>query len=107
MIRNPIRAGSLARKGIKLDGAGNEKAKDYLKVTGNATKVVVVGTLSEDGKTIAVKEIKPQAKKESQPRRRQIGNSPGRRPRGRRPAFTTGHPALHCQRAGGMEQRGR
>ena len=52
------------KKLIKLDDAGNDKAKEYLKVVENATKVVVVGTLSEDGKTIAVKEIKPQAKKE-------------------------------------------
>jgi hypothetical protein len=53
------------KKLIKLDEAGNDKAKDYLKVTENATKVIVVGTLSDDGKTIAVKEIKPQAKKDS------------------------------------------
>ena len=50
------------KKLIKLDDAGNEKAAAYLKVTENATKVIVVGTLSDDGKTIAVKEIKPQAK---------------------------------------------
>ena len=29
----------------------------------NATKVVVVGTMSDDGKTIAVKEIRPANKK--------------------------------------------
>ena len=51
------------KKFIKFDDAGNDKAKEYLGVAENATKVVVVGALSEDGKTIAVKEIKPQAKK--------------------------------------------
>jgi hypothetical protein len=50
------------KKVIKLDDAGNEKAKEYLEVKENATKVIVVGTLSDDGKTIAVKEIKPQKK---------------------------------------------
>ena len=49
---------------IKFDDAGNAKAKEYLGTAENATKVVVVGTVSEDGKTIAVKEIKPQAKKD-------------------------------------------
>ena len=48
---------------IKFDEAGNEKAKQYLGVAENTTKVVVMGTLSEDGKTITVKEIKSQAKK--------------------------------------------
>ena len=48
---------------IKFDPAGDAKAKEYLAVPENATKVVVVGTVSEDGKTIAVKEIKPQGKK--------------------------------------------
>ena len=48
---------------IKFDEAGDAKAKEYLAVPENATKVVVVGTVSEDGKTIAVKEIKPQGKK--------------------------------------------
>ena len=50
------------KKFIKFDEAGNTKAKDYLAVAENATKVVVVGTPSEDGKTIAVKEIKPAKK---------------------------------------------
>ena len=54
----------MGKKLVKFDEAGNAKAKEYLAVEENATKVVVVGTLSEDGKTIAVKEIKPQAKKE-------------------------------------------
>jgi len=45
---------------IKLDDAGNDKAKEYLGVKENATKVVVVGTMSDDGKTINVKEIRPQ-----------------------------------------------
>ena len=48
---------------IKFDDAGNTKAKEYLAVADNTTKVVVLGTVSEDGKTITVKEIKPQAKK--------------------------------------------
>lgn len=52
------------KKLIKFDEAGNEKAKTYLGVEENATKVVVVGTVSEDGKTMAVKEIRPAAKKE-------------------------------------------
>ena len=50
------------KKFIKFDEAGNTKAKDYLAVAENATKVVVVGTPSDDGKTIAVKEIKPAKK---------------------------------------------
>jgi hypothetical protein len=53
------------KKLIKFDEKGNTKAKEYLGVAENATKVIVVGTLSEDGKTITVKEIKPQAKKEA------------------------------------------
>jgi hypothetical protein len=48
---------------VKFDEAGNAKAKEYLAVAENETKVVVVGTVSEDGKTIKVTEIKPQAKK--------------------------------------------
>ena len=51
------------KKLVKFDEAGNAKAKEYLGVAENATKVIVVGTVSEDGKTIAVKEIKPAAKK--------------------------------------------
>ena len=50
------------KKLIKLDDAGNEKAKEYLAVKENATKVIVKGTLSDDGKTITVSEIKPVAK---------------------------------------------
>jgi hypothetical protein len=46
------------KKLIKLDDAGNEKAKAYLKEDTNATRVVVMGTLSDDGKTIKVSEIK-------------------------------------------------
>ena len=52
------------KKHIKFDDAGNEKAKTYLAVAENATKVIVIGTLSEDGKTLAVKEIKAQKKDE-------------------------------------------
>ena len=50
------------KKLIKLDDAGNEKAKEYLGVKENATKVIVTGTLSDDGKTIHVTDIKPQKK---------------------------------------------
>ena len=49
---------------IKLDDAGNEKAIAYLKGETNATRVVVLGTLSDDGKTIKVTEIKSDKKKE-------------------------------------------
>ena len=45
------------KKFIKFDDAGNDKAKEYLGVKENATKVTVVGTMSDDGKTLAVKEI--------------------------------------------------
>jgi hypothetical protein len=50
------------KKVIKLDDAGNDKAKEYLGVKENATKVIVTGTLSDDGKTIHVTDIKPQKK---------------------------------------------
>ena len=46
------------KKLIKLDDAGNEKATAYLKKDNADTKVVVMGTLSDDGKTIKVKDIK-------------------------------------------------
>jgi len=46
------------KKLIKLDDAGNEKAKAYLKEETNASRVVVMGTLSEDGKTMKVTDIK-------------------------------------------------
>ena len=49
------------KKLIKLDEAGNEKAKQYLEVKENATKVLVMGTLSDDGKTIHVTDIRPAA----------------------------------------------
>ena len=51
------------KKLVKFDEAGNAKAKEFLGVEENTTKVIVVGTVSEDGKTIAVKEIKSAAKK--------------------------------------------
>ena len=51
------------KKFIKFDDAGNDKAKEYLATKENATKVTVVGTLSDDGKTLAVKEIRPTNKK--------------------------------------------
>jgi len=46
------------KKSYKLDSASNEKVTDYLKEETNATKVVVLGTLSDDGKTLTVNEIK-------------------------------------------------
>ena len=46
------------KKSYKLDSASNEKVTDYLKEDTNATKVVVLGTLSDDGKTLTVSEIK-------------------------------------------------
>ena len=46
------------KKSYKLDSASNEKVTDYLKEEANATKVVVMGTLSDDGKTLTVNEIK-------------------------------------------------
>ena len=46
------------KKMYKLDSASNEKVTDYLKEDTNATKVVVMGTLSDDGKTLTVNEIK-------------------------------------------------
>ena len=51
------------KKFIKFDDAGNDKAKEYLAVKENATKVTVVGTMSDDGKTLAVKEIHAANKK--------------------------------------------
>ena len=54
------------KKQIKLDDAGNEKAIAYLKGDGSDTRVVVMGTLSEDGKTMKVSEIKSDKKKGSQ-----------------------------------------
>ena len=46
------------KKSYKLDSASNEKVTDYLKEETNATKVVVLGSLSDDGKTLTVSEIK-------------------------------------------------
>lgn len=46
------------KKQYKLDSASNEKATKYLSEDTNATKVIVMGTLSDDGKTITVSEIK-------------------------------------------------
>ena len=47
------------KKSYKLDSASTEKVTDYLKEDDHATKVVVLGTLSDDGKTLTVNEIKP------------------------------------------------
>ena len=47
------------KKSYKIDSASNEKVTDYLKEEANATKVVVMGTLSDDGKTLTINEIKP------------------------------------------------
>jgi hypothetical protein len=52
------------KKSYKLDSASNEKVTDYLKEDTNATKVVVLGTLSDDGKTLTVNEIKGAADKD-------------------------------------------
>src|SRR5688572_19826554 len=52
------------KKLIKFDEAGNAKAKEFLAVKENTTKIIAVGALSEDGKTLAVKEIKAAPKKE-------------------------------------------
>jgi hypothetical protein len=46
------------KKSYKLDTASNEKVTKYLSEDTNATKVVVMGTLSDDGKTLTVNEIK-------------------------------------------------
>jgi hypothetical protein len=47
------------KKSYKIDSASTEKVTDYLKEDTHATKVVVMGTLSDDGKTLTVNEIKP------------------------------------------------
>ena len=54
------------KKLYKLDEASNGKAKEYLEVKENATKVVVMGTLSDDGKTLKVTEIKAAADKKKE-----------------------------------------
>src|SRR4051812_31779441 len=46
-------------KHLKLDDKGNDLAKEYLAVKDHTTKVVVMGTPSDDGKTIKVTSIKP------------------------------------------------
>lgn len=46
------------KKMVKLDDKGNEKATAYLKKENPDTKVVVMGKLSEDGKSITVTDIK-------------------------------------------------
>ena len=52
------------KKLIKLDEKGNEKATAYLKKDNADTKVVVMGTLSDDGKSIKVTEIKAASDKD-------------------------------------------
>ena len=47
---------------IKFDEKGNEAAKKYLAEEDHSTKVHVTGKLSDDGKSIMVDEIHPQAK---------------------------------------------
>ena len=47
------------KKSYKLDSASNDKVTKYLSEDTNATKVVVMGTLSDDGKTLTVTDIKP------------------------------------------------
>ena len=46
-------------KHLKFDDKGNELAKEFLKVKEHTTSVVVMGTPSEDGKSIKVTSIKP------------------------------------------------
>lgn len=55
-------------KSMKLDDNGNKLAKEYLEAEGHETKVVIHGTPSEDGMTIAVTKIEAagdEAKKSS------------------------------------------
>jgi len=52
------------KKMYKLDDASADKAKEYLAVKENATKVVVMGSLSDDGKTLHVSSIKAAADKD-------------------------------------------
>ena len=46
-------------KHLKFDDKGNTLAKEYLADADHTTKVVVMGTPSDDGKTIKVTSIKP------------------------------------------------
>ena len=46
------------KKSYKLDVASKEKVTAYLTEEANATKVIVMGTLSDDGKTLKVSDIK-------------------------------------------------
>ena len=46
------------KKSYKLDSASNEKVTKYLSEDTNATKVIVLGALSDDGKTLTVSDIK-------------------------------------------------
>lgn len=46
------------KKSYKLDSASNEKVTKYLSEDTNATKVIVMGALSDDGKTLTVSDIK-------------------------------------------------
>lgn len=47
---------------MKFDDKGNELAQKYLEVEENATKVIVMATVGEDG-TLTVTEIKPAGEK--------------------------------------------
>ena len=51
------------KKMMKLDAKGNELAGKYLAVDANATQVVIMGTPSEDGTTLAVTSIEPAGEK--------------------------------------------
>ena len=51
-------------KHLKFDEKGNTLAKEYLADEEHTTQVVVMGTPSEDGKTIKVTSIKPAPKEE-------------------------------------------
>jgi hypothetical protein len=46
------------KKSYKLDADSSEKVTKYLTEETTATKVIVLGTLSDDGKTLTVSEIK-------------------------------------------------
>src|SRR5215217_1136078 len=46
------------KKSYKLDEASKDKVTAYLGEETNATKVIVMGTLSDDGKTLKVSDIK-------------------------------------------------
>jgi len=52
------------KKSYKIDSAANDKITQYLTEETNGTKVIVMGTLSDDGKTLKVTDIKGDTGKE-------------------------------------------